>query len=350
MHLFIIDNDTIVRSVIKDYISLIWNSRYYGIGDFELQVPYTRANRKLYQPETLIKRSDKNQIMVVEKIEPLIQTDAPDTLIVTGKSIESWLNRRIIWEQTNYDNAFPCQSIFNLVSKNAVMPGIRRIPNLSIDTSFDDVTESFYAQLKGEYLGDAVTDICKQYGIGWRINYYSSGNPSLFRFELYRGTDNSDYKIISTEKGDLQSSRFTYDTTEYKTVALVGGEGEGTNQREMTAWWGPSVPRGLERREIYIDASDINSTTSDGTITDGTYTKMLHDRGRMELKNVYICKTYCDGEVRNNNISMSLGEIVLVKNNYGDIKKSRIIELLESWGNTGYTRVPTFEDMEDVEE
>ena len=98
MELILLNKSIRPVRVVDQFESLLWNERYSECGDFEL---YTPANTELLN---VIKKgyyfflNDSDQQMIVEDIK--IETDAESSnhLIVSGRSLESILDRRIIWK------------------------------------------------------------------------------------------------------------------------------------------------------------------------------------------------------------------------------------------------------------
>ena len=102
--------------------------------------------------------------------------------------------------------------------------------------------------------------------------------------------------------------------------------------------------RGLSLRELYVDAKDIDS--SDGNV----YLQMLVERGRQKLAQHDIAESF-EAEVEplttfQYKRDYNLGDIVSVTNEYGVTAKPRIVEIIESWDDTGYTMIPTFDSLE----
>lgn len=136
--------------------------------------------------------------------------------------------------------------------------------------------------------------------------------------------------------------------SESKNVALVGGEGEGL-ERKLRQVGNVS---GLERREVFIDAG---SASSEGDLVD--YYDALINEGKEKLSEMTAKITF-EGEVDTTNyrykIDYDLGDIVTVKNKYGVTISARIVEIIETWDNEGYTIEPVFEyidpnvELEDV--
>ena len=95
----IIARDVNMASIaeIDMYTSMIWTDRYSENGDFELQVPCTSEYYDLFEHQAKYLTIDKSdRVMVIEKRQIQTQVDNSDKYIITGRSAETLLDRRVI--------------------------------------------------------------------------------------------------------------------------------------------------------------------------------------------------------------------------------------------------------------
>lgn len=343
MDLYILNESRTPIAVIDAYKSLIWTKRYYTCGDFELYIPANKALVDILKPDYFITRDDDDSVMVIEKLQ--IQTDVEegDFFIVSGRSLESILARRVITAQTIIRNMSPILGIKSLV--DACTYGTRRaIPGLVVDTSFS-TTETLTMQITGDVLMDAISSICTRFGIGFKMTL--SGTTMTLSF--YRGNETD--VTFSPEFDNLINSTYTFDYTNYANFAHVAGEGEGKDR--IGRGVNTIVESGLAHREVYIDARDISS--NNGEISTSEYAQMLTERGLQKLEEEHSVTKSFEAEIEPNMTyhykeDWNLGDIVTVTNEYGATSNPRIIEIIESWDDTGYTVVPTFDSLEVSEE
>lgn len=79
------------------YTSVIWTDRYSKYGDFELQIPCTPEYHDLFENRAKYLTTDiSDRVMVIEKRNEKTQVDKSDKYIITGRSAETLLNRRVI--------------------------------------------------------------------------------------------------------------------------------------------------------------------------------------------------------------------------------------------------------------
>lgn len=78
------------------YTSFIWTDRYFKAGDFELRVPCTQENKKLFDDTKYLTMDKSDRVMVLEKRQVKTQVDKADEYIIKGRSAETLLDRRVI--------------------------------------------------------------------------------------------------------------------------------------------------------------------------------------------------------------------------------------------------------------
>lgn len=78
------------------YTSIIWTDRYSSSGDFELRVPCTTENKKIFDDTVYITQDKSDRVMVLEKRQIKTRVDKSDEYIISGRSAETLLDRRVI--------------------------------------------------------------------------------------------------------------------------------------------------------------------------------------------------------------------------------------------------------------
>ncbi len=205
------------------------------------------------------------------------------------------------------------------------------------------------AQYTGTGLLETIQEIAKAYGLGFQVvtEDYNIISPI---FEIINGTNRSENQtendpvIFAPEFENLLSSNYVLDTTKYKNVAIVAGEGEGKNRKTATL----GNASGLARREMFVDARDLSS--NEGEISEADYTAQLVGRAAEKIAEHQLTESF-DGEMDTGNTYIldadyTLGDIVTIENEYGIRKNVRISAIMETWDASGYTAIPTFENVE----
>lgn len=352
MELLILDKEFNNSNALDIFESLIWTDRYFECGDFELYMPADSEILKMLPQGYYLYLKESEHIMIVEDVEIETDTEEGAHLKITGRSLESLLDRRIIWGQKVLSGNLQ-EGIKTLLNENVISPSDenRKINNFIFRDSTDpNVTKlNLDAQYYGDNLYDVIVDICKSSGIGFKITL----EDKTMVFSLYCGIDHSytqivhPYVIFSPGFDNLMNSNYIESIKTLKNVTLVAGEGEGPGRKTTTVYSDSTQPSGFDRRELFTDASGISQKTEDGDLTDEEYLSQLSQKGTEELSNNKETKSF-EGEL---DISAtytydedySLGDIVQAENEFGNEERCRITEFIRSQDENGTDFYPTFE-------
>lgn len=349
MEALILDLDFEAVGTLDTFESFIWTERFNRAGDFEIYVGASEEVLSMIKVDYYVYISDSDRLMIVEGIELTTDINEGNHIRIVGRSLESILDRRIVWNQTILDGYLQGQ-VQKLLNQNAISPNDnnRQIPGLIFETTTDTAIASM--QIRSQYTGDnlyeAICEICEAFEIGFKITLDSQNR---FVFKLYSGADHSydqnanNFVIFSPNFDNLLDTSYTYDKTPYKTIGLVAGEGEGSDRKTIET--GDDTLTGLDRRELFIDARDLS--TNEGEISDADYYLQLIQRGDEKLAQTVEMAGFqgtmaIDISFRYGT-DFSIGDIVEVENEYGVNARSRIIEFIRCQDQNGYSAYPTFE-------
>lgn len=348
MNFHILDQNFNAIKVLDSYKSFIWTDRYATYGDFELYTPAETSKLSYLKEDNYIWCAESEHLMIIESVDIQTSSEDGDFFIVTGRSLESILDRRIVWGSETINGNLQ-NGIKTLIDKNiiaSVWPN-RNIPNFifqaSTDTRITSLTLS--AQYIGDNLYDVISGVCKEHDIGFKIILNSENK---FVFSLYAGEDRSfsqdknPYVVFSPTYENLFSSNRRQSSKDVKNTALVYGEGEKTVS--------VGLGKGLARKEIAVDASDVQKETSEGPISDEEYEKILITRGTEKLTETkpideFDCEVDPYGVFRYRE-DFFIGDVVQIEDGYKNQGKSRITEYIMSSDDSGYSEYPTFEMVE----
>lgn len=261
MDLLVLDENLDVVQIIDTYQSLIWTDRYQEAGDFELCMSMTPGLFDTIKQDRYLQSRHSDHVMIIEKIAISSDDENGDQVTISGQSLESLLNRRIVWglKILNGNLQEGLQTIFN---ENIINPSNtnRKIENFIFESSTDSAITNLTidTQYTGDNIYDIVTTICIEQGLGFKVTLSEN---KQFVFKMYKGIDRSysqdsnPYVIFSPNFENLITSNYIESKAALKNVTLVGGEGEGAARRYTAV----GNIEGLNRREIFTDARDISS-------------------------------------------------------------------------------------------
>lgn len=348
----ILDTEFKTVKVIDIYESFIWTDRFSSFGDFEIYTTISEESVKYFKEDYYIWSPDSEHVMLIEDVQISSDVENGNRLLISGRSLESILERRIVWKQTILDGNLQTE-IQRLLNENLISPTdtSRKINNFIFKPSVDSTITSLTvkSQTTGESLYDVIKKLCESNNIGFKITL---SEDNMFIFELYAGVDRSyeqvtnPYVIFSPKFDNLINSNYVESKKTYKTVALVAGEGEGSNRKTETVAISSGAGLGLDRRELYTDASGVSSTVDGQTISDAEYKKQLTQRGIEHLSENAIIKSF-EGQAETTTMfkygeDFYMGDIVQLGNEYGIESRSRITEIVFSQSISETTAYPTF--------
>lgn len=352
MNLTVLNTNLDAVSIVDTYESFIWTDRYYEYGDFELYTAMRDGLLDYIKQDYYLQSRDSEHVMIIEKIQIASDVEEGNHVTITGRSLESILDRRIIWGQKTLRGSLQ-NGIETLLNECIITPSDsnRNISNFIFEASTDPAITglTIEAQYTGDNLYDVIQKICEEKSIGFKV---SLNDSKQFVFKLYAGTDRSydqtavPYVVFSPNFENIVNSNYIESKSSLKNITLIGGEGEGAARKYTTVGSGS----GLNRRELFTDARDISSDVGDGVVlTDAEYTAQLKQRGKEKLaENTDV--TSFEGQVETT-IMFKYGEdffngdVVQIANEYGHETKARILEIVMSENEEGTSVYPTFKTI-----
>lgn len=384
MEALILDRDFQTLCIVDAFESFIWTDRYNAPGDFEIYMPVNDIILTYGVENNYVWIEESDRLMIIEEV--LITTDAEngDHITLTGRSLESILDRRVVFVRTVISDSIQ-NGVKQLLDENFISPddSERQISNLRFiwnsDTRLDDLTIDL--NLLGENILEILQDACEYYDLGFKILY--NDDTGTFDFSLYFGEDRSyaqetnPWVVFSPGFDNLLSSDYYYSARELKTAAVIAGDQNNQYGQEVVDVDGKPSMTGLDRREMYVDGSDIetqNPEVNEDSIrermekrgkseteiqkaiddafeealkqTTEAYRAQLEQKGNEELAKTYITQSF-EGTIEAvrqfvYGRDFFIGDVVQVRDSFGKEASSRITEVVRSHDVNGETLSPTF--------
>ena len=372
MDIYVLDGDfNKIGFPIDNYISCIWRTSFYEIGDFELYLAYDKETLSLLRTGAyLVRDQDMNvddgmyyqNVMEIKSIKVDTNEENGDYITVTGKDLKALLNQRVILndkifsstlnEHITLMNILP--EVFEANFSNPVNP-YRKIENVRL--FFNEYDHHEHIIVEGDIhdnAGDWMIEQCKTYecGIIPYVNTQKSSCPGTVDYIVKRIRNNKNI-VFSDEYIDISASLYTRSGENRKNVAIVAGdEVEGVkivqtvNDEKYSGW---------NRYETYISSS----VSSDDCLKDGettnqnleeAYRNVLEHEGEKALLETKVQETFeCDissyGQYQLGK-DFLLGDKVTIVNKYNIKAQGVIVEIIDTYNETGRTIIPTFSDFE----
>lgn len=379
MQLYILNPDYEFVGMIDETESTLWNKKYNDDGYCEIYVPCNMGMIELLRKSNYVYRYDDDMFCKIEGLE--IDTDAEngDYIISTANDIaKTVLSGRVVrWQIVYKGTVFGF--LLKAITDNIISPAQdqRKISNFVFDTSnAAEFTETIEVSTFAEDLHSLVKNTCKTYGYGYRISYAPETQSLVFR--LFKGVNRADptqdgYVEFSPAFSNILASKYKEDDSNYKNVAYVGYKAADETVHLLSLFNGDTEPSGEDRKEVFVDGSntsrditldellllfpaaarsgDAYYITVNGeqiavatvdtsgedekiTVTDYTYLLLIRALGDSKLAEHKKTQTF-GGEVDTTDTYIikqdyDIGDIVKVKDKYGNEADARIVEIMES--------------------
>lgn len=278
---------------------------YYGVGEFQVYTRATKTALDVLKEGNYITLPQKSYIWLIEAVETKYEVGRGYMISATGRQAKQILGKRIINTQTKTSRDLYV-SVYQLIKAHAGVNAIadRKIDGLNTFSHSDFVSKRITeTQVSYSNLLDYTDEITKAYEVGAELTITKTAD---FIYRLYEGKDRSGSIIFSQTFDNLLSSSYSRNNAAFRSYALIGGQGEGTERimheynRDKTLW-------GIDRAEMFVDAKDISSKYND---TDGTekeldltiatdlttYQTWLLERGKEKIAEAAMVETF-EGEV-----------------------------------------------------
>lgn len=259
---FNIYDDNLVRvGEISSFISSTWQEQYADRGICQLVLADSQTASNLLTPGRFVGQSGKETLWQVRTKEKIKKE-----LWVTGYTVNYTLLEDRIYNGIHQSKQIE-QNLRDAVinTRPSGIVGLYAASGLTGEV----VSEHTYPTLF-----ELAKDLCGAAEYGFRFIHDRDARKLLF--QIYEGVEKPNAKF-SKRWGNLANLRLLQSDTDFKNVAYVGGEGEGSERVYVTC--GQTESSGLSRHEMFVDARDIRKENK----SQAEYEALLRERGLQKL-------------------------------------------------------------------
>ena len=334
MQLRIFNSDMDLLGIIENAYSIQWIRNYTSCGTFEIHTPIDSKTLKLIKLDNLVWIQGKKECGIIEGIT-IEQSASTSNVKIVGRFAESYFSRRLIKGTFNFNGKVE-EAMRQLVT-------LADIPRVQLGTlnGFNDKIQ-FQATYKNTLT--YIEKLSQASNIGFRL--VPNFDTKTFTFKTFKGVDRSENQrdrprvIFSQRNGDISKADYTANNQNYSNVCYVGGQGEGSARQIVI--FGDNSLTGLERRETFINGSDIEKDK----LTDSQYIETLKQRGESNLKEKSLVQSLekedRTGGTYNYPIDYDVGDIITNKLEYWNISSNdRVTSVKEVYEHGKMVAVPT---------
>ncbi|MCN73761.1 hypothetical protein DSO10_04495 [Listeria monocytogenes] len=331
----------ISEKVFDGFKSLSVALNYYTYSTFELFVGLTPENIRLFVPDTIIYM--EGLYFYVDSAS--VDDQATAQMKVSGKSLLGKTTDRIVYRIYN-KTARPEQIVWDHLTNEVINPSDikRKINYLKLNTVPNLGNSAIQYQNSYGNVAEEIETLCTSYDFGIREEATQLGIPGN-TLTIFRGRDISDTIEFSDAYENLTKAGYQNNTFDESSTAFVFGEGEGSERKQIVIG---DDKAGLQRKELYVDARDLQKTTDTVTLTDAQYIEVLKNRGNNKLAEHKRILTL-NGEVPASSKLYKLGtdydrgDAVTIRSNlYNLKKKSTITTIKKTYDAKGLFIEPIF--------
>ena len=288
MELYVFDINLNLIGIIDDFKECGIDLNYDKMSQMTLKVDGDSNNINLLQKGRIVAKTDDLEhgylILYREYVD-----EKSSELSITAPSINILLARRVVLGQQRYRGNIE-NVVKSFVTNNAISPSNskRIIPNLTLGENVGiDINTT--AANTGNQLDEYLYTLCNKHDISWDILLDVVNKK--FVFTTWQGEDRSTeqsinpHVIFSKDRENILKQNYLESDLDYKSTVIVAGEGEGAKRKIITV---NDEYSGLDRYELYVDARDLQTTSTNDngeevTITDKEYEILLQERGLEKL-------------------------------------------------------------------
>lgn len=284
MQLIIFDKDFQTIGSIKVFNTLLWYRRYYSPGIFELHLSANyfdliNSGRYLY-------RNDRTELGVIREVNFTKGEKSEKTAYCKGFFSEHLLNNNVIHPVFNQTGK-PDVLAHNIVDTYLINP-VDKKRKINADIRLGELVglgTPTTLQNTGDEVGEKLYEVLKTQEMSQRLVFNYLENT--LTYEVWQGKDRTDrqtensWAIFSDSFRNIKNAQYDHDESDCKNVAYVAGEGEGAARIVIEVDIRPSPDE--ERRELWVDARDLQQHSDNVNYTDAQYRDMLFQRGLEKL-------------------------------------------------------------------
>lgn len=334
--LYVFDRELNFQGIIEGYFNLRWIRRYSKCGEFELHCGLSNEILNLLKKGNIVLKKGDLEAGYISHRNLKQDTEGKEILIVRGKFLTGYLGQRIVWG-TETLNTTSELGMRQLIDKNCINPtNIYRKIELITLGELRNYPDLLNYQVSYRNLLDEVESIADTNELGIRTLVEMQNKQMVF--DVYKGINRTAGQsvnapaIFSKEFENVLEQEFVDSSVNYRNLALIAGEGEGSSRQLATVGQGI----GLDRYELFVDARDLQQED----LSNNEYIELLKNRGEIKLSEYTDIQTFDSKINLNSNLTykedFDLGDIVTcVSRKWGVTIDTRITEIEEVYDSNG---------------
>lgn len=297
--------------VLRKYTFAQYTDRFNEIGTFSVLCPICEDNMIFFSPDwTYFLHFEDGVMGIVESAKKNSDGEFENEIILSGRLMGYILNERIMYKQNTFKGKAHAviKSAIEKCFSGSFLDDARYIKFVYGYKNIDvNLLPTIEVQQTGGTLFSFIQDLMIEQKLGYDIipqiteeheiaAIYPLTNIDTWNLNICQGVDRTEGNtkgnqpiLFSNRVSNISRITLERDRSEYSNVAYIAGEGEGKNRVWTNAYPdGESALKftniGWLRREIFVDARDLQKETEDKTYTNAEYLNLLKQRGLEKLR------------------------------------------------------------------
>lgn len=355
MKLFRLNSAYLPDKTVPKFSSLAWTERYREAGDFQVIVENDIEILDILPVGALISHTDTHEVMIVENHEIDRDSNRLLTVTVSGRSFETFAENRptfgsyaALTNSTTGDANVeilatqPANQAGTLLFQQAFQDGYAgvgySIPNVQVSMNVRVLDPAMAHPVQR---GDIYTRALEFLAVGdsgvmtYRPDY--STGPTYLQVIVHDGVDRRNAVIFYAQYEDLEDAKYFWSIKDYKNCAIVAAKYyvRFYQHRDL-----PFLPSGLDRRVLYVEASDLEGNYSPPSASD-----VISSRGQNALdehrKIALLQATISPSAKPKFKIDYDVGDLVTVFGEFSTAQTMRVTEHILTVDSSGAKGFPS---------
>ena len=281
MELYLRDENGRRIDILPEFESLSWRTGLMTTSA-NLKAPIRCFSN--FSDAIYLERSDDDTLLFINSKSVVDKPGEKGAYLSAYDPVEL-LRRRVLWWTHNFNNVRREEVITRLVAAATVtrpeVLGSRAIPLFAAMQNTGATTPLLNERLTQQVSWSDVYGRIESILEGLPMRFFSQHNGSRITPTLYEGQDFTRRVVVSTEHGDLSNAELVFASVDRNILAVVAGQGEGSN-RVVAAIRDSSLSPTFG--ELWVDANDIGDDDGEGgTIPRAQVITALRARGIEKL-------------------------------------------------------------------
>ena len=312
----ILDDTMRIVDVLRKYEYSQYQYKAREIGTFQINAMLDKENLYLMdKTKNFYVLFDDDVFGVIESVKRESDSETSKVLVIKGSLALKLLEYRVIKGQVTFKGK-SYKYIEELVKQNLIMSDDSN-RNIALSVEFEDeerlkqVCSIIDKQVTGGSLWDEISEVAEadKLRIVLKPNVVVINRENPYNIDgwtliIGAGEDRTRHRgnkvvspvVFSQSLSNIANTDYIVDRSKLKNTVYIAGEGEGTDRK----WYNIDVNsdvtfgerKGWNRKELWVDARDIQSEQDNKKLTDAEYEELMKQRADEKAKDNDLSEEY----------------------------------------------------------